>query len=186
MLQQQPNASRPAPGQSWSRLRIDFAWHIKGTYCSMLLNALSKWPEVTPVNPDTFGAITALRRLFAHYGLPDQIVHDIVPQFTRALFRYFSQQNNVQQTFSSQYHPQSMGRGERFVYPFKRALFKLRGEGKTDESPQQLLVYHTTPNRNTREGITPAEVLMSRHLKIVDSALVPSQPSHHSVSKKYV
>lgn len=53
-------------------LNIDFAGPVKATHYLILVDTLSKWSEVIPVNSTTSsGFFAALRRLIFEYGLPD-------------------------------------------------------------------------------------------------------------------
>ena len=58
-----------------------------GTSFLVVVDAHSKWPEVQEM-PRTSAAktITALRKLFASYGLPKQVVSNNEPQFTSEEF----------------------------------------------------------------------------------------------------
>ena len=57
--------------------------------------------------------VTALRQLFASYGLPLQLVSDNGPQFTAAEFQQFLKGNGVKHIRCSPYHPSSNGLAER-------------------------------------------------------------------------
>ena len=53
--------------------------------------------------------IAELCKLFASYGLPEQIVTDNGPQFTSDEFSHFLKQNGVKHIRCSPYHPASNG-----------------------------------------------------------------------------
>lgn len=56
----------------WSRLHPDFARPIKYIHYSPLVDALSRWPKAIPTNPTPpSGTITALRRSFSQYDVPE-------------------------------------------------------------------------------------------------------------------
>ena len=83
----------------------------------MVVDAHSKWAEVVEmVQTTTAHTITALRRIFATHGLPEQIVSDNGPQFLSADFEEFTRTNGIK------YHPASNGEAERFVRTFKEAM----------------------------------------------------------------
>ena len=49
----------------------------------LILDAHSKWPQIIKMNTTTSERIIAiLKRLFAQFGLPEQVVSDNGPQFT--------------------------------------------------------------------------------------------------------
>ena len=62
----------------------------------LAIDAHSKWPEViSMLSSTTQATIEGLRRLFAAYGLPQQLVSDNSPQFTSAEFAVFLRKNGV-------------------------------------------------------------------------------------------
>ena len=83
------NAPAPAPlhpwlwpTKPWERIHIDFAGPFLGRMFLVVVDAHSKWPEVIQMSTTTStNTIEALRRLFAAYGLPRQLVSDNGPQF---------------------------------------------------------------------------------------------------------
>jgi hypothetical protein len=76
------------PRNPWQRLHVDFA----GPFCAkmwlIVVDARTKWPEVIPMETiTTTKTVQALRTMFAHWGLPEQIVSDNGPQFTSEEFK---------------------------------------------------------------------------------------------------
>ena len=98
----------------------------------MIVDAHSKWPEVLEM-PCTSAAktITALRKLFASYGLPEQVVSDNGPQFTSEEFQSFMKNNGIKHIHCALYHPSSNGAIERFNLTFKQALKASAKDGRT-------------------------------------------------------
>ena len=118
------------PARPWQRIHIDFA----GPFCRrmflLIVDAHSKWPEIIEMKSTTASAtIQELRRLFATYGLPEQLVSDNGPQFVSEEFRMFLKRNGVKHIKCAPYHPSSNGAAERLVQTFKRAMC---GEEKQD------------------------------------------------------
>ena len=54
---------------------------------------------------DAEHTIEELRILMAEYGLPEEVVSDIGPQFTSELFKEFLKMNGIKQTLVPPYHP---------------------------------------------------------------------------------
>jgi hypothetical protein len=128
------------------------------------------------LRPTATNTVNVLRRLFSQHGLPEVIVSDNGTQFTSTQFIEFCRENGIEHIRSPPYHPQSNGQAERFVDTFKRALLKSQGEGTTEEILQRfLLVYRSTPNPQTPNNKTPAEVLMGRKLRNINDALLPKE-----------
>ena len=111
------------PSQPWQRVHIDFAGPIGGHTYLVLVDAHSKWPEVTD-NPPTTATrtIEALRSIFASYGLPLQPVSHNGPKFSSAEFKDFLIHNGIKHLRPAPYHPATNGLAEHFVQSLKKAL----------------------------------------------------------------
>jgi hypothetical protein len=121
--------------------------------------------------------IEELRKLFAQYGLVQELVSDNGPQFTSSEFKTFLERNGVKHTLVPPYHPASNGQAERYVQTVKNSLKKHFLEGKSDMSVNQhlcsfLLAYRVTPHSLT--GKSPAELFMKRQLRTRFTLLKPS------------
>ncbi|KER34119.1 hypothetical protein T265_00007 [Opisthorchis viverrini] len=175
----QPPVPWPRPEKPWSRIHIDHAGPIRGTFCLVLIDAFSKWREIVPVSsPTTSSTLRVLSNIFSQHGLPESIVSDNGSPFTSAEFRDFCTRHAITHVRSPPYHPQSNGQAERFVDTFKRALLKARGEETSVEALQGFLfVYRTTPNDALASHQSPAEALMGRKLRTVHSSMLPTQPT---------
>ncbi|CAH8551539.1 unnamed protein product [Dicrocoelium dendriticum] len=177
--------SWPRPESPWSRIHVDFVGPVEGTFFLVIVDAYSKWPEVTVMrNTSSNSTILALKRLFSQYGLPQTIVSDNGSQFTSYQFADFCAQNGIQHMRTAPYHPQSNGQAERYVDTLKRALLKSKGEGTLDERLENFLLnYRVTPNPNAPDGKSPAEALMGRRLRTTLDLMTPKRPPiHHTNS----
>ena len=104
----------PWPAKPWQRVHIDFT----GPFMNRtLVDAHSKWSEVIEMHSTTAQKtiIMELRKLFAAYGLPEQIVSDNGPQFVCDEFANFVKLNGIKHIHCAPYHPSSNGAAERFV-----------------------------------------------------------------------
>uniref|UniRef100_A0A1I7XM32 Integrase_SAM-like_N domain-containing protein n=1 Tax=Heterorhabditis bacteriophora TaxID=37862 RepID=A0A1I7XM32_HETBA len=73
----------------------------------------------------------------------------------------------------------SNGQPERFVDTFKRALWKTKGEGVTEETLKGFLLnYKSSPNSSVPGNITPAESLMGHCIKIALDFLRPARKTN--------
>ncbi|KAL5500514.1 hypothetical protein EMCRGX_G012092, partial [Ephydatia muelleri] len=98
------------PTRPWQRVHVDFAGPFQGKMFLLVVDAHSKWPEV--VNMTTTSAqctIEELRRMFASYGIPEQLVSDNGPQFVSGCFEEFMKMNGVKHIKCTPYHPSSNG-----------------------------------------------------------------------------
>ena len=127
-------SSWPVPDSSWSCLHIDFVGPTNGQPFLVVVDANSKWPEIFPMSRITSEeTISKLQKIFSRFGPPETLVSDNGTTFSSVKFSTFCQQNGINHIHTPPFHPQSNGQVERFVDTFKRALLKLRGEGKTSE-----------------------------------------------------
>ena len=94
------------PDAPWKRIHVDFAGPFRGKTYFIIVDAHSKWPEVVTMSATTSQhTIDALRSLFSHYGLPEQLASDNGPQFTSAEFAQFLKDHGIKHILSAPYHP---------------------------------------------------------------------------------
>lgn len=102
---------------------MDFAGPLKGKMYLIVVETLSKWPEVVIMDTaTTIKTIEAVRDSFAHWGQPHQLVTDNGPQSTSVEFENFIKSIGVVHIQSAQYHPATNSLADRFVQSFKHAL----------------------------------------------------------------
>ena len=163
------------PTAPWQRVHVDFATHQAKHYLIMV-DAHSKWPEVIgPMNTTTaHSTITAMRIIFARYGLPTQVVSDNGPPFQPAEYKEFLRKNGIQRILVSPYHPYSNGLAERFVQTFKYAMESSADDpaSSKDRRIQNFpLSYRSTPHATT--GSSPAKLFLQRELRTRLSFVTP-------------
>ena len=153
------------PSKPWSRVHIDFAGQLCGHSYLILVDTHSKWLEVIDMNSATTSAATIreLRKIFARFGLPEQLVSDNGPQFVSAEFTQFLKSNGVKHIKSAPYHPSTNGIAERFVQSFKRAMLTNESLPLEQRLASFLLQYRTTVHATT--NATPCMLLMNRQLR---------------------
>ena len=115
--------------------------------------------------------ISALQKIFARFGLPEQLVSDNRPHFASEEFRQFHETNGIRHIRVSLYHPLSNGVAERLVQTFKESMKK-----QTMKQPQLrldnfLLSYRATPQSTTNRS--PAEMMLGRPLQTKLSLVKP-------------
>lgn len=175
------------PTKPWCRIHADFAGPINGQNFLIVVDAYSKWPEVFLMDsPTTNATISKLRQIFGRFGCPETLVTDNGTQFTSAVFTEFCKSCAMQHLRSPPFHPQSNGQAERFVDSFKRALLKSKGEGRIEETIDRFLfLYRSTPNPQAPNGVSPAEAMMNRKLRMPFDVLRPNpEPSYSGRNKK--
>ena len=163
----------------WQRIHVDFTGPFQGSFFMIIVDAHSKWLEVVPMTSTTSEkTIEELWKIFAQFGLPEQLVTDNGPQFTSREFETFVKANGVKHICSAPYHPATNGEAERFVQTFKRALKASKQEtGSLQTRLSRFLVcYCSTPNVTT--GVTPAELSLKRCIRTRLDLLKPSVAEH--------
>ena len=154
------------PSKPWRRVHVDFAGPFLKRMFLLVTDAHSKWPEIIEMLSTTsMKTIEELRRLFAAYGLPEQLVTDNGPQFISQEFSDFMKLNGIKHIRTSPYHPASNGAVERLVQTFKKVMMSKMQKGATvsQQLSSFLLSYRTTPHSTT--NMTPAELFMNRTLR---------------------
>ena len=125
----------------------------------------SKWPQIVEMKNTTANkTIEELRKLFASYGLPEQIVSDNGPQFVSEEFATFTKENSVKHIKSAPYHPSTNGAVERLVQTFKKSMKASQyvGRSHSQRLASFLLTYRSTPHSTTHE--TPSDLFLKRKL----------------------
>ncbi|XP_055543306.1 uncharacterized protein K02A2.6-like [Wyeomyia smithii] len=160
--------SWPIPEKPWQRVHIDYAGPVNDMYFLVLVDALSKWPEVVATKRITTSATLAiLRSIFARFGMPEVMVSDNGTQFTSDQLERFCEVNGIIHLKTAPYHPRSNGQAERFVDTFKRAVKKIQagGEELQEAIDTFLLCYRSTPRRSAPDSKSPGEVILGRRLR---------------------
>lgn len=171
-------SSWPAPAKPWSRLHLDYAGPFQGQNYLIVVDALTKWPEIFLMSSTTaYATIIKLRELFARFGNPDCIVSDNGPQFASAEMKQFFEAEGILHIRSPPFHPQSNGQAERFVDTMKRALTKAEGEDSAQTVLQTFLkVYRSTPNASLPNNATPASLMLGRNIRTTLSLVKETKP----------
>ena len=173
------------PSKPWVRIHIDFADPFQ--MFMLIVDAHSNWPEIIKMPSVTASkTIDELRKLFAAYGLPEQVVTDNCPQFIADEFTLFLKQNSVKHLKCSLYHPSSNGTIERLAQSFKKLLKASESDGRTvsHRLSSFLFTYRSTLHAFTKT--TPSGLFLKRslttHLDLlqlnVESAVHLSQAKH--------
>ncbi|XP_014778463.1 uncharacterized protein K02A2.6-like [Octopus bimaculoides] len=80
----------PKMDSAWSRLHVDFAGPLNGSYYIIVVDSYSKWPEVCKCSrPTTSVTFDFLEELFSRYEVPYTIVSDNGTQFRVKEFKRF-------------------------------------------------------------------------------------------------
>ena len=136
-----------------------------GKVLLVVINSHSKWPENLEMNTTTAtNTITALREMFACYGLTEQVVTDNELQFTSAEFRQFLTASGVKHILCSLYHSSYNGAAEFLMQTVKLVLKPGCQKGVFLEQALVLFLmqYRTTPHAT---GVSPSSLFLNQSLR---------------------
>ena len=154
------------PTRPWQRVHVDFAGPFQGKMFLLVVDAHSKWPEVVSMTTTSAQCtIEELRRMFASYGIPEQLVSDNGPQFVSGCFEEFMKMNGVKHIKCTPYHPSSNGAVERLVQTFKNFMKVNASNGGTlsQRLASFLFSYRTTPHATT--NVASCELFLGRKIR---------------------
>ncbi|XP_063970819.1 uncharacterized protein K02A2.6-like [Lytechinus pictus] len=168
------------PERPWSRIHIDYAY-IDNQNVLIVVDAYTKWIEAIRVAHATAAAtVTAMRRLFATYGIPETVVSDNGTQFVSEDFSNFLFNNNVEHVQTAPKHPSSNGLAERAVQTLKSGVKKTSGTSLEMRIQVFLMTYRITPQGTTMK--TPSELMFKRRIRSRMDHVRPNL--HKSVQKQ--
>ena len=167
------------PSKPWQRIHVDFAGPLGGCMYFLIMDSHSKWPEICEMpSTTTIRTIEVLRKVFSVFGLPEQLVSDNGPQFVSSEFAHFMKENGIKHFHSAPYHPATNGLVERLVQTFKKALFKRRKDGRSEQHILSNLLMKYRPHSVT--DVALCELMFKRHIRTVLDLLKPSVSNHVS------
>lgn len=141
-------------------------FHYKGQTYLIAVDRYSNWPIIERAKDGSKGLVDCLRKLFATYGISDELSSDGGPEFTATLTRNFLKSWGVHHRISSVAYPHSNCRAELGVKQAKRIISSSTGHNgdlATDQLQRAILQYRNNPNPET--GISPAECIFGRPVK---------------------
>ena len=158
------------PSTPFASVYADF-FDFAGKHYLVIGDRLSGWTEVFACpsgssNAGAEGLIGCLRKLFATFGVPDELSSDGGPEFVASLTRDFLKRWGVDHRVSSAYNPRSNGRAEVAVKATKRLLrsnIGPTGSLDNDRFLRALLQQRNTPDPDC--SISPAQVIFGKPLR---------------------
>ena len=176
--QKQPMQSHQLPDRPWSRVAPD-QFKLHGKEYIVLVDFYSDFIEVKQLEENTSSSVIEFfKEQFSRYGVPDTLVTDNCPLFTRYEVQQFSRAWEFIQVSSSPHHHRSNGKVESAVKVTKSLLKKGR---KGNKDPWlAMLDQRNTPTESL--GKIPAQRLMCRRtrtrLPTATRSLYPKVPEN--------
>ena len=144
-----------------------------------MVDYFSRYIEVAHLtNMTSAQTIGKLKNMFAHWGIPDEVVSDNGTQFTSREFKDFADLYGFEHTTSSPHFPQSNGEVERAVQTAKKIP-------KQPDPFLALMVYRATPVGPTK--MSPCQLIMGRQIQTrlptLTANLQPGWPDRETVQQ---
>ena len=166
------------PKQVWHTVHVDYCGPFpSGEYLFVAVDETSKYPEVHVTRSSTAAtAITHLTQMFATHGIPEVITSDNVP-FGSEEFAAWCKQLGIRHRKITPLWPAANAQVERFNKTLEKTIRIALVEGKNWRSELFvfLMNYRNTPHSST--GVSPASLLMNRHIRTKIPCLDLSRPS---------
>ena len=153
------------PDYPFQRICADY-FHYRGHQYLVIVDRYSNWLSIEKSDNGSNGLIKSLRRIFATYGVPDEISSDGGPEFTAANTQELLKNWGIDHRMSSVAYPHSNCRAEIGVKSAKRIICNNIGSNgclNTDQFHKALLQYHNTPDPQTK--VSPAMCVYGRVIK---------------------
>jgi hypothetical protein len=163
------------PAAPWERIHVDFAGPFLDRTMLIVVDAHSKWLEVEIMPKEVTSAATIgkLRTICARFGLPKVLMSDNGTQFTSDEFETWCLANGIKHKTCAQYHPATNGQAERYVATVKQQLKTLKAMTGTLQEKLDLFLLYYRKMPNTTTGLSPAQMLMKRDLRIRLDLMTP-------------
>lgn len=155
----EPLQPRRIPERPWELIATDIFYHKFKDYL-VIVDAYSNWIEVAQLQTKAIDeVIQVLKKIFATFGLPEEIVSDNNP-FNSYKFKMFCDKYGIKHSPSSPMYPKSNGRAEKAVAIAKDII---RKSSSDDEISFGLMEYKNSSLKDMKH--TPAELMLSRQLR---------------------
>lgn len=155
------------PSKVWSRIHVDFAGPVKGSYFLIIIDALSKWVEVYATKSCTAQfVLEKLTECISRFGIFDELVSDNGSQFLSGEVQKFLTANGIQHKLTSPGHPATNGEAENMVKTFKSSLLKCLYE--QDKSVNSIIANFLMGYRKAihcSTGLSPAQMMLGRDIR---------------------
>ena len=175
MAPSQPNlppVARKVPTVPFEAIAADYC-KAGGYNYLITVDRFSNRPDVRRItqnshNSGSLGLVKVMKRIFATFGVPEELSSDGGPEFAAKETGDFLTRWGVRHRISSAYHPMSNGRAEVTVKAMKRLLrdnVLPNGDVDSEAYVRAILQFRNTPDSDG--GVSPSEILFGRKLRDV-------------------
>ena len=156
-------------------------------YVLILQDYFSKWPEAIALKSVTSEVAKnwLITDILPRYGIFSKLITDNGVQFVSETFKDVCKSVGIKQKFTSPFHPQTDGMVEKFNRTFLNMMRNYVNVSQNDWSshiPLIMFAYRTSVHDST--GVTPAEALQGRQLKLHIDVIKPPSLELNSESIK--
>ena len=169
----------PKTDKLWSRLHIDYAGPITGTYFFVIVDSFTKWPEVFKCKtPTTKTTIKGVKGTFCKIRIARNHCiwqwHTIYIKRIRRFLEIALDKSPKNRHLTIQ--DQIDWWKDLSMYLFKRAIKKANGIKPENEELQEFLsFYRITLNLNINANMSPAELMFAIKIRSVFDKLIPAK-----------
>ena len=182
----EPLKMSPLPSKPWSEISVDFAGpYPSGDYIMVILDEYSRFPVAEVIRSTAASTVIPhLDRIFAIFGIPDQIKTDNGPPFNGQDFAEFTKQMGCKHRRITPLWPQANAEVERCMRTIGKTIkaATVKGEPWKQALSGFLRNYRSTPHPTT--GASPAELMFGRPVKIKLPEVSKPCPSDAPVRQK--
>lgn len=170
-LKQHSDGLRP-----WDKVGSDL-FQIQNRLYLVVVDYHSSFIEVDFLTAATSQqVIDKMKKHFARFGIPRELITDGGPQYMSTEFCNFTQKWGIKHHITSPHHSASNGKAESAVKAMKTLIIKCH-ESRTDPM-EAILEQRNTPRADTKRS--PAEMMMNRKLRTMVPSRVKAEPSCES------
>ena len=182
----EPMKPQETPSRPWQKTASDLLYFNCKDYL-LVVDAYSGYFEIEMLeDTSSCTVIEHIKKIFAHHGIPEQLLTDNGPQYSSRHFKEFAKEWGFLHKTSSPNYPRSNGLSERTVQTAKNLLKKTKAEGK--DPYLALLTYRDSPRENGLQS--PAQLLFGRKLRtqvpIATESLIPKTPDQYNTQRKLI
>ncbi|GFN74628.1 transposon ty3-g Gag-Pol polyprotein [Plakobranchus ocellatus] len=154
------------PQEPWSKLSADFGHLPDGTYLLVVTDEYSRYVVVDTIKSTSARAvIPRFDKIFAEFGIPDELKTDNGPPFNGIDFKTYLEHMGIKHRKITPRWPQANAETDRFMRTIKKTIKAAQVKHKNwkQEMFKFLLAYRTTKHSST--DLAPANVLFNRVVK---------------------
>lgn len=161
----------------WGKIGCDL-FQVKNRHYLVTIDYYSNFIETDYLSTTTASAVIGiLKKQFARFGIPCQLISDGGCQFSAQEFAQFAEKWKIDHKIVAPMHQQSNGKAEAAVKIVKNVIVKSMKDG-TDPNIA-LLEQRNTPRQDT--GVSPAQMMFGRQTRSILPAVTTRSKTQNNI-----